>query len=95
MDVWKKESIQNVLELIMKGIEEQYKELEENIGGLLCHNNGYKVQMGISKIKFLVEILEENFNKYVELKNEELKNIKEEPEWNETDEEDEIDDIPF
>ena len=94
MDVWKKESIQNVLELIIKGIEEQYKELEENIGGLLCHNNDYKVQMGISKIKFLVEILEENFNKYVELKNEELKNIKEEPEWNETDEE-EFDDLPF
>lgn len=91
MSTWNKEiSIQNALELIMKGIEEEHKNLDEPIKYLAVYNNDDEVEVGISKIKFLVDMLEENFKKYKD-----LKYIKEESECDEECEEDEIDDIPF
>lgn len=91
MSTWNKEiSIQNALELIMKGIEEEHKNLDEPIKYLSVYNNDDEVEVGISKIKFLVDMLEENFKKYKD-----LRYTKEESECDEEYEEDEIDDIPF
>ena len=91
MSNWnKQDSIQNALSLIMKGISEEQKNLVEHIDYLTCYDdNIIEVEAGISKIKFLVEMLEENFKKYKALE------VKEVFQEDTVCCEDDVDDIPF
>ena len=60
----RKESIVSVLRILMNGFMEEIGNLDERIDNLMIFEEDYEIECSINKIKFLLEVISENFDKY-------------------------------
>ena len=60
----RKESIVSVLRILMNGFMEEIGNLDERIDNLMIFEEDYEIEYSINKIKFLLEVISENFDKY-------------------------------